>query len=171
MNYLKIDKASVADGIGFRVVLYVSGCRNHCKGCHNPQSWNFVAGKLFTEEINKRIFSLLEKPYIRGLTISGGDPMETENITTVKTLIKNMKQTLPNKDVWLYTGYETFTEPQQELLDLCDVAVIGPFIESEKDLSIPFRGSRNQKILIHQKDGSWYNPTDDEVREGKIFTR
>lgn len=173
MNYLKIDKASVADGIGFRVVLYVAGCRNHCKGCHNPGSWNFNAGKPFNLEAKKKLYSILEKPYIRGITISGGEPLAPENLEEVSTLIKEVRQDFPTKDIWLWTGYEdtTFTTAQVELTNLCDVIVTGPYVESQRDLTLPFRGSRNQKIKIHKAYERWYLPSDEEVREGSVFKK
>lgn len=175
MHYMKIDRASVADGVGFRVVLYVAGCQNHCEGCHNKDTWDFNAGVPFETKAEEKVLSLLARPYIRGLTLSGGEPMESKNVETVLHLIRRIREKLPNKDIWLYTGYDLpalQSDPiKYQVLEACDVVVYGPFVEAEKDLSIPFRGSRNQRILVHQSDITWYAPTDDEVREGKVFQK
>ena len=105
MNYLQIDKSSISNGPGVRVVLWVSGCSLHCKGCQNPESWDLCAGRLFDEDAKKELFKALNKPYIRGISISGGHPLEYENLPDVYDLIKEIKTQFPQKDIWLYTGY------------------------------------------------------------------
>jgi anaerobic ribonucleoside-triphosphate reductase activating protein len=153
MNYHKIIKASICDGIGVRCTLYLSGCNNHCKGCHNPETWDFNSGFKFDENAKKELFSQLEKPYIQGLTLSGGDPLCSYD--EVLELVKEIKTLFPTKDIWLYTGYtlEELYETQREaILEYIDVLVDGRFILEEKDLTIAFRGSRNQRILEKGKD-------------------
>lgn len=182
MNYLKIDKASVADGIGFRTVLYVAGCDNACKGCHNPASWDFDAGKPFDDTAKSRLFSCLEKPYIRGITVTGGDPMHQKNQEDVRALLKEVKSLFPQKDVWLYTGYTlpermNIGDVQEDIVSSCDVIVDGLFVGAEKDLTIPFRGSRNQRVIyipnsyIENGTYHWHILTDEEVRKGEIFAK
>ena len=120
MNYLKIEKSSIANGTGIRVVLWVSGCRLYCKGCQNPQSWCFNAGELFDEEAKKELFESLNKPYIQGITFSGGHPLENENVETVYSLCKEIKEKFPTKDIWLYTGYQ-FEDITSYLINGTDV--------------------------------------------------
>lgn len=105
MYYHKIDKVSIANGTGVRVVLWVSGCNLRCKGCHNPETWDFKSGKPFDEKAKQELFNALDKPYIKGLTLSGGHPLELENAKTIFNLVKEIKNKFPNKDIWLYTGY------------------------------------------------------------------
>ena len=106
MYYHKIDKVSIANGTGVRVVLWVSGCNLHCKGCHNPETWDFKSGKPFDEKAKQELFNALDKPYIKGLTLSGGHPLELENAKTIFNLIQEIKDKFPNKDIWIYTGYK-----------------------------------------------------------------
>ncbi len=152
MNYLKIDPYSISNGSGVRVALFVSGCRRHCKGCFQPETWSFEAGERFTTETLEEIIRLLDKPFIRGLTVLGGEPMEPENQGSVLLLVSFVKARLPQKDIWLYSGYELEEMPQteftQSILETIDVLVDGPFIEEQSDPSLVFKGSRNQKIRI-----------------------
>ena len=158
MNYLKIYKDSISDGPGFRVSLYISGCRNHCPGCHNPESWNFNAGKLFDKQAIDEILDLCSKPYISGLTIAGGEPMEQENQAVLADLVNEVKFRYPAKAIWCYTGYELddlFPGGKKnckytaKLLRNIDVLVVGPFILEQRDISDDnrWRGSRNQRVL------------------------
>ena len=161
MNYLQIDKASISNGPGVRVVLWVAGCTLNCKGCQNPESWNFNAGKLFDENAKQELFDTLKKPYIRGITISGGHPLEARNILCVYNLIKEIKNNFPTKDIWLYTGWSLsindITPPyenktiENKLFALCDVIVDGPYIEKERDITLMFRGSANQRLIDVKK--------------------
>ena len=161
MNYLQIDKTSIGNGPGVRVVLWVSGCSLHCKGCQNPESWDFNAGKSFDENAKKELLTALNKPYIQGLTISGGHPLEYENLPDVYNLIKEIKIQFPEKNVWLYTGY-TLSENDFDntvdicldngllrnyILTMCNVVVDGPYIEEQRDITLTFRGSRNQRLI------------------------
>lgn len=164
MNYHKIEKTSIANGEGIRVVLWVSGCSLHCRGCHNPETWNLNSGRLFDEEAKKELFEALDKPYIQGITFSGGHPLEPENVETILNLIKEIREKFPKKDIWLYTGYElnifNFTTKirgiskhdshhnmMQEVLSLCDIIVDGNFKEEQRDLTLKWRGSRNQRVI------------------------
>lgn len=161
MNYHKIEKTSIANGKGIRVVLWCSGCRIGCRNCHNPETWDFNSGMLFDDAAKKELFEALNKSYIQGITFSGGHPLEYENLPVVYELIKEIKDKFPNKDVWLYTGYALSINDFDNSIDIsfdnglllnyiltmCDVVVDGPFIESEKDLTLKWRGSRNQRVI------------------------
>ena len=149
MNYLGIDKSSISNGPGVRVVLWVSGCKIHCKGCQNPESWDFCAGKLFDKNAEQELFNALSKPYIRGLTISGGNPLDVP--CEIFHLINKVKSKFPNKDIWLYSGYtydeiHSSRERFKGILGI-DVLVDGPYIEEQRDIALKFRGSKNQRLI------------------------
>ena len=158
MNYGNIKNCDIADGDGVRVSLFVSGCRNHCKGCFQPETWDFNYGKPYTKETEDRIIELMKPEYIDGITLLGGDPFENENQEELVHLLERVKKEFGDtKDIWCYTGYvyediiaDNFvrnTPYTAKLLNLIDILVDGPFIEEEKDLTLRFRGSRNQRIL------------------------
>lgn len=157
MNYLKIEHNSISNGPGVRVVLWVSGCTLHCQGCHNPESWDFNAGKLFDAAAEQELFDALSKPWIRGITFSGGNPIERKTIFEILSLIQEIKRKFPDKDIWLYTGWQlTNSDFSPQYLDmsistaifaLCDVVVDGPYIESQRDITLAFRGSKNQRLI------------------------
>lgn len=158
MNYIKIYKTSITDGPGVRVSLYVSGCRNHCKGCHNPESWDFNFGKEFTQETLNELLDALKHDYIAGLTICGGEPMEEENQKVIVNIVKKVKEVYPNKSIWCYTGYEfedlkpkgkKYTEYTYDILNNIDVIITGPFVLELRDITEnnKWRGSTNQKII------------------------
>lgn len=151
MNYGRIKKNDIANGPGVRVSLFVSGCRNHCPGCFNPETWDFNYGESFTKKTEKEIIKALRPSWIQGLSILGGDPMEPENQRTLLPLLKRIKVMLSDKDVWLYTGYTYEQIRDAEILKWIDVLVDGPFIEAEKDITLTFRGSRNQRIIPLKK--------------------
>ena len=166
MNYMQIEKTSVANGKGIRTVLWVSGCSLHCKGCQNPESWDFNAGKPFDEEARKELFGYLSNPYIQGLTISGGHPLDPLNVDSVYKLLLEVKDKFPTKDIWLYTGFElTFKEFDvplifsvmnyigmvKAILQMCDVVVDGKYIVELRDTTLPFRGSSNQRLIDVKK--------------------
>ena len=151
MNYAGIKKVDIANGPGVRVSLFVSGCRNHCPGCFNPETWDFDYGELFTEKTEEELIKALRPSWIQGLSILGGDPMEPENQRALLPLLKRVHVFMPDKDVWLYTGYQFESVSSSPLLPYVDVGVDGPFLEAEKDLSLPFRGSRNQQIIPLEK--------------------
>lgn len=174
MNYMHIDKTSINDGPGVRVTLYVSGCSLHCEGCHNPESWDFSAGKLFDEAAKQELFDALNKPYIKGLTLSGGHPLEYENLPDVYNLIKEVRTKFPEKDIWLYTGYILSNSDfdntvdicwdngllRNYILTMCDIVVDGPYIEEQRDITLKFRGSRNQRLI----------DVKETLNQGKIIT-
>lgn len=161
MNYLKIEKTSINNGPGVRVVLWVAGCNIHCKGCQNPDSWDLESGKLFNETAKQELFEALDKPYIKGITFSGGNPIEYENLPAMYDIIKEIKTTFPEKDIWLYTGYalsmnnfDTSADIcwdngllRNYILAMCDVVVDGPYVEEQRDITLPFRGSKNQRLI------------------------
>jgi anaerobic ribonucleoside-triphosphate reductase activating protein len=161
MNYLGIDKASISNGPGVRVVLWVAGCEIHCKGCQNPESWDFCAGKLFDENAKKELFESLNKPYIQGIAFSGGHPLENKNVEDIYLLIKEIQEKFPTKDIWLYSGYtwesifpkvniDMFNVNnvyRKEVVSMCDVLVDGPYIEEQRDITLAFRGSKNQRLI------------------------
>ncbi len=161
MNYADIKIADVANGLGVRVSLFVSGCNHHCKGCFNEEAWDFNYGKEFTNDTIDEIIKDLNNPYIAGLSLLGGEPLEYENQKGILPLVKKVKQIYPEKNIWCYTGF-TFDkdvidgmckkwEDTKELLSYIDVIVDGKFEEDKKDLSLRFRGSSNQRIIDVQK--------------------
>ena len=147
MNYGKINKTDIANGPGVRVSLFVSGCRNRCKGCFNPETWNFKYGQRFTSETIREIISASRSEHITGLSILGGDPFEPENIFGVYMLCRRFKKEFPNKTVWVYTGYHFEDFQDSAIFKYIDVLVDGPFIEAEKDITLKFRGSKNQRLI------------------------
>ena len=147
MHYSIIKKCDIANGPGVRVSLFVSGCRNHCKGCFQPETWDFNFGQPFTRETENEIIEALRPAWIQGLTVLGGDPMEPENKEGLLTFLKRLRMELPDKDIWLYTGYLWEDVSNEPILNFVDVLVDGPFIEAEKDAGLAFRGSRNQRII------------------------
>lgn len=147
MNYAGIKKVDIANGPGVRVSLFVSGCRNHCPGCFNPETWDFDYGEPFTDETEEELIKALRPSWIQGLSILGGDPMEPENQEALLPFLRRVKEEMPEKDIWLYTGYCIEDVADSSILPYVDVLVDGPFIEAEKDISLAFRGSRNQRII------------------------
>ena len=158
MYYGNIKNCDIADGLGVRVSLFVSGCRNCCPGCFNQMTWDFKYGKEYTSETEEEIIMLLKPNYIDGFTLLGGEPFEEENQETLAKLLSRIKKEYPNKDVWCYTGYvletdlldengKKYTEHTIEMLKNIDVLVDGPFILEKKNLMLKFRGSENQRVL------------------------
>jgi len=146
MRIHKITYPDVNNGLGCRVTLWVSGCIHHCKGCQNKETWSFESGREFTDDDKREIFKVLSLPYIKGITFSGGDPLCSYD--DMLSLAKEIKEKFPKKDIWLYTGYtfEYVNENLKEILNYIDILVDGKFIEELKDVSLPFRGSSNQRI-------------------------
>lgn len=151
MKYGKIIKADIANGPGVRVSLFVSGCRNRCPGCFNPETWSFDYGEEYTSETWYEILYAMDYEYIAGLSILGGDPFEPENIDSITDLCKDIRRAYPDKTIWIYTGYLYEEIKNLEIMDYIDVIVDGPFIESKRDLRLQFRGSSNQRIIDVQK--------------------
>ncbi len=161
MNYADIKQYDVANGLGIRVSLFVSGCTHHCKNCFNKKNSGFHFGNPFTEAEIEKILEYLKPSYVSGLSLLGGEPFEPENQPGLLTLVKKVKEVYPDKDIWCYTGY-LFDEdicgkmldqvPEtRELLACIDVLIDGPFIEERKNLKIRFRGSDNQRIIDVKK--------------------
>ena len=147
MRYMNILDCSIADGSGVRVALYVSGCNHCCEGCHNKESWDCSAGKLFTQEKKEELFKLLDRYYIDGITLTGGDPLIENNLKECTALCKEIKERFPKKTIWLYTGYVYEDVSDLEIMNYVDVVVDGPFIQEQRDITLPFRGSSNQRII------------------------
>lgn len=157
MYYGEIKNCDIANGIGVRVTLFVSGCTNRCRGCFQPQTWDFSYGREFTRETEEEILRLLKPSYIKGLTLLGGEPFEPENQRSLLPFVKRIKELYPEKTVWAFSGF-TYDEMKtdgshprcevtDELLELTDVLVDGRFVEELKDISLRFRGSSNQRII------------------------
>lgn len=161
MNYGTIKKYDIANGPGVRVSLFVSGCRHHCKGCFNAETWDFHYGKPYTEETEREILDALKPDYIAGFTVLGGEPFEPENQIEVVKLLKKVRETYPEKTIWCYTGYlydvdlieggKVYTDVTEEMLSYIDTLVDGEFIEEQRDISLQFRGSKNQRIISLSK--------------------
>ena len=155
MNYEKIDKCSVSNGAGVRTVLWVSGCDIRCHNCQNPQTWDFNSGIPFTDDTMQELLYDLSKPYIKGLTLSGGHPLDPHNAPKVLEIAKRVKMVFPNKDIWIYSGYVwediIKDETLREILKYTDVLVDGAYIDELRDISLPFKGSSNQRIISVQK--------------------
>ena len=163
MNYAAIKKSDIANGEGIRTTLFVSGCRNRCKNCFQPETWDFNYGQPFTDEVAEEIFKTFNNPIVRGITVLGGEPMEPENQVGILPFLREFKLRFPNKTVWLYTGnlYEELTgkikdhpkclDITEELLSYVDILVDGRYVEEEKQLGLRFRGSRNQRIIDMNK--------------------
>ena len=157
MNYGEIKKNDIANGLGVRVSLFVSGCRHCCKNCFNSQTWSFNYGTPFTTETEDYIIKAMEPDYISGLSLLGGEPFEPENQPALINLLKRVKSVYPNKNIWCYTGFLFDSEllgqsrangqHTLELLELIDILVDGRFVEELKDISLKFRGSSNQRII------------------------
>ena len=168
MNYATIKRYDVSNGPGVRVSLYVSGCRNCCKNCFNPETWDFNYGQPFNKEVEDGIIKSMEPEYIKGFTLLGGDPFEPENAEVLAPFMERLRKRFPEKSFWCFTGYDLEKELLSgkkgdkniilRILNCLDVLVDGRFVEDLKDLSLRFRGSSNQRIIQ-------VKPT---LQEGKI---
>ena len=157
MNYAKIKHFDIADGVGVRTSLFVSGCRIHCPGCFNGVAQDFSYGRPYTREVEDAIIESLRPPYIAGLTLLGGDPMEPENQAVVVGLAERVCRELPEKSIWCFTGYvydhdlveggPRHTDVTDRLLSCVDVLVDGPFVQELHDITLRFRGSSNQRLI------------------------
>ena len=168
MNYLRIDKEDVCNGEGLRAVLWLSGCSHRCKGCQNPQTWDADSGIPFNKLAKEELFRELDKDYISGLTLTGGDPLFESNLDGVLDLVNKIRLSSPQKSIWLYTGYE-FNEifggnqfedlgngyckwtKRADIVSKCNILVDGKYIDSQRDLTIPYRGSKNQRLINIQQ--------------------
>ena len=157
MNYAEIKNCDIANGPGVRVSLFVSGCTHHCKGCFNEVAWDFNYGEPFTEQTIQTILKLMEPDYVKGLTLLGGEPFEPQNQPAIVELLRRVKATYPDKSIWAYSGYLFDKdimagrlgpgEITREFVSYLDVLVDGPFIQAQKDLTLRFRGSANQRLI------------------------
>ncbi len=157
MYYGTIKNCDIANGEGVRVTLFVSGCTNRCKGCFQPETWDFCYGQPFAAETEAELLAMLAPDYINGLTLLGGDPFEPENQRALLPFVRRVRAQYPRKTIWAFTGftYEALLtdgshprcEATDELLGLLDVLVDGPFVEQLHDISLRFRGSSNQRLI------------------------
>lgn len=151
MRYHNITKDDMLNGDGLRVVLWVSGCSHGCKGCHNPVTWDTEGGLLFDEEAKAELFEELSKDYIAGATMSGGDPLHPLNREDMGALMEEIKQTFPDKTIWLYTGYDWEDIKDLPCILPVDVLIDGRFVAEQEDKKLKWRGSGNQRILDVKK--------------------
>ncbi len=157
MNYAEIKNCDIANGPGVRISLFVSGCTHHCKGCFNQMAWDFGYGQPFTQQTIDKILDMMKPDYIRGLTLLGGEPFEPENQGPIVELLRQIKEEMPQKSIWAFSGYLFDRDIlsgrlgdwgiTQKYLSYLDVLVDGPFVEEKKNLSLRFRGSENQRII------------------------
>lgn len=149
MRFSQIRKTDIANGEGIRVSLYVQGCHRHCPNCFNPETWDFMGGEEFNDEVEKSLIYLVNQPHIVGLTILGGEPLEPENRSDILKLLKRIKQCCQNKSIWLYSSYlyEEIKEFDDKILQYLDILVDGPYIEALKKQKLRFRGSANQRVV------------------------
>ncbi len=186
MNYATIKNCDIANGPGVRVSLFVSGCTHRCPGCFNEVAWDFNYGQPFTEETIESILDMLRPGYIKGLTLLGGEPFEPQNQGAVVQLLRRIKQELPEKTIWAFSGYlfdrDILSgrlgdwEITREYLSYLDVLVDGPFVEAKKNLSLRFRGSENQRLIdvpASLKSGEVVLWDDNQkgMRENGIYSR
>ncbi len=168
MYYGEIKNCDIANGIGVRVTLFVSGCTNRCPSCFQPETWDFCYGQPFTAETEEKILAMLAPSYIHGLTLLGGDPFEPENQRALLPFLKRVREVYPNKSIWAFSGFTweemhtpgayPCTEVTEEMLSLTDVLIDGRFIEAQKNISLRFRGSENQRII----------DVDNSIRAGRV---
>ena len=154
MNYATIKNCDIANGPGVRVSLFVSGCTHRCPGCFNEVAWDFDYGQPFTEETEETILAMLRPGYIQGLTLLGGEPFEPQNQQGIVKLLRRVKQEMPEKSIWAFSGYLFDRDilsgrlgDTKEYVSYLDVLVDGPFIQEKKNLSLRFRGSENQRLI------------------------
>ena len=157
MYYGEIKTCDIANGVGVRVTLFVSGCTNHCYNCFQPQTWDFCYGKPFTSETEDELIRLLSPDYINGLTLLGGEPVEPKNQRALLPFLRRVRRELPQKTIWSFTGFtwEELHDPAayprcevtDELLSLLDVLVDGRYVDAQRNISLRFRGSENQRII------------------------
>ena len=161
MRYAALRSLDISNGEGIGASLFVQGCSIRCPGCFQPQTWDFNGGKSYTQETKEKILELVKPPHIERFSILGGEPLEEQNWFELACLINSIKQIRPDIKIWVYSGYEAEdllikswrSTYLKYILDNIDVLVAGPFIQEEQDLSLPWCGSRNQKIVV-MKEGS-----------------
>ena len=168
MRYASIRSLDVTNGEGVGVSLFTQGCPFHCHNCFNPDTWDFNGGKEWNEDVEKQFLSLIDKPHIKRVSILGGEPLANQNRHNIFLLCNKIKSTFPTKKIWLYTGYtfEEIMSVREVVKTLCciDVLVDGRYIEEERDITLPFRGSKNQRLIdvketLRQNQIVLYNTT------------
>lgn len=164
MRYASIRNLDISNGEGVGVSLFVQGCDRHCFNCFNSETWNFNGGKEWTEETKNKFMELINRPYIRRISVLGGEPLAEQNLDEVLSLIKEIRISFPKKTIWLYTGYELSEIVKQEqyekvsgipsvwskrweIISNVDVLVDGEYIDEQKDLTLKWRGSKNQRVI------------------------
>lgn len=169
MNYLKIEKENILNGVGIRVILWCSGCDHHCKNCQNPITWDPNDGAKFDIKAKNEIFNELSKDYISGITLTGGDPLNTNNLESVLDLVNEIRLSYPEKTIWLYTGFtweqimypvvtddfnperDRLMKMRREIVKQCDVLVDGRYEEDKRDVAYHWAGSTNQRVIDVKK--------------------
>lgn len=151
MRYHNITKDDMLNGDGLRVVLWVAGCSHCCRECQNPQTWDPNGGIPFDQAAREELFEQLGKTYISGVTFSGGDPLHKNNITEITRLAKEIRGKFPDKTIWLYTGSSWESIQKEEIVRYLDVCVDGEFIVEQKDTSLKWKGSANQRVIDVKK--------------------
>lgn len=146
MRYAKIKAIDIENGHGVGMSLFVQGCRRHCVGCFNRETWDFDGGKEWTSDVEEEFMKLVSRPHISRVSILGGEPLEPENIEMVRHILHRIKDEHPEKIIYLYTGFQ-YSEVPGDIKIMCNYVIDGPYVESERDISLVFRGSRNQKII------------------------
>lgn len=157
MRYALIREMDISNGEGIGVSLFVQGCHTHCKGCFNQETWDFSGGKEWNGEIENKFFELIDRPFVKRISFLGGEPLAKENAYEIYYLCEKIKNKFPEKNIWLYTGYQLSINNfkpsyldlivSNEIIKLCDVVVDGPYIEEQRDLTLAFRGSKNQRLI------------------------
>ena len=158
MNYANIKYSDIANGVGVRTTIFVSGCRVHCPGCFNEVAWDFCAGEPFDDAVQERVLASLQEPWVDGLTVLGGEPFEPENQAALAPFLQQTRQRFPGKSIWCFSGYlldrdilpeggRRHTADTMGMLSCIDVLVDGPFLQAQHDISLRFRGSANQRII------------------------
>ena len=159
MRYAGYDECELCNGLNIGASFYVQGCNQRCDGCFNPETWDFNGGKQWNESVKKKFLNVIDKPYIKRVSILGGEPLENINMPLVFDLITTIKKLYPDKAIWLYTGKEINVDDfgfvalmrngvvKGHILGLCDYIVDGAFVKEQRDLTLAFRGSTNQRII------------------------
>lgn len=174
IRYAQIRSLDLSNGEGVGVALFVQGCHFHCLNCFNPETWDFNGGKEWTEEAKEKFLKLVDRPYIKRISILGGEPLAEENLDGVLDLVNRIRLSSPQKSIWLYSGYtwkniwtcgihgtDLYGKPRnsysilqirrQEIVKQCNVLVDGQYIDSQRDITLPYRGSKNQKLIDIQQ--------------------
>lgn len=167
MRFAQIRSMDISNGEGVGVSLFVQGCPFHCFGCFNSETWNFDGGKEWTEETEDKFMKLIDRPYIKRISFLGGEPLAEQNLDDVLSLIKEIRISFPEKTIWLYTGY-SYSDifrgqssclsqeglnnfKRREIIKLCNIVVDGEYIDEQKDLTLKWRGSKNQRVIDVQQ--------------------